>query len=135
MSKKCWGLKVLPLDWWMYDYDNDERYLEISPVLKRDGYYWARKFKYCWFESQGRAWRLNNGTQFKHEIDTYLAYPTMSVETAKRLLHEHRKNKFLSKAQLRKLQFVLHRRKLEEIRRGATLFIHKAKKSWVKEDM
>jgi hypothetical protein len=118
MNINSLGLKVLPLSRWMQDYDDDEGYLELFPVIGRDGYYWSRIYRHCWFESGGRAWYLDDGTHFKWTIDTHLAYPNMSIETAKLLLRTHQGNRFLNKVQLHRLYLVLHRHELRQIRRG-----------------
>jgi hypothetical protein len=128
MNKHLKGLKVLPLDWWMQYYEDDEGYQEINPIIGRDGYYWYRKDRYCWFETGGRAWYLNRGGQFKHEIDTHLAYPNMAVETAEMILLTDRSTRFLTKKQKEKLHLVLHRDHIRHIYFDTMLYRIKALK-------
>lgn len=60
--------KVLRLQYWMEtvdfeDFDRDmlSRYPEIPPVFQRDGYYFDRKEKVCWFEVEGKAYKVLEG--------------------------------------------------------------------------
>lgn len=73
-------LKILPLELEMeyseYRYRSREQWIEelsewstpISPVIGRDGYYYDRSNKRCWFEVEGYAFKANPD-QFLLELE------------------------------------------------------------------
>ena len=62
-------IKVLPRDWWQetdsWDFARTiENYEEIEPIFNRNGQYYHTIAKVFWFESDGRAWKVNTNKKY-----------------------------------------------------------------------
>ncbi len=95
MSKKSY-IKILPLEYWQkfmancFEQDESDSYPEIKPVFNREGQYFDRKTKECWFEVDGKAY-LNKNNLFGYELQLLNHTPlTQSELEAFRLLKTNR---------------------------------------------
>lgn len=70
-------VSVLPLEWWMTYYVDDECGREennlekIVPIMHRDGWYYNRRTKLEWYEYKGQAFiprNSNSGSMFQYSI-------------------------------------------------------------------
>ena len=83
-------IKVLPLTFYVYgknprlneryDFELENYFDEIKPVFKRTGLYYNRLTRYCWFETNGRAYvyepenffyAFNGYVALEQDIETY----------------------------------------------------------------
>jgi hypothetical protein len=74
MSSKS-AISVLPLKYWMIRHGLNLRdtleLKEIEPVFNRDGWYYNRHTKHCWFECRGKAFLYERANDFKYRVDLF----------------------------------------------------------------
>jgi len=102
-------IKVLPLTFYVYgknsrlnekyDFELENYFEEIKPVFKRTGLYYNRLTKYCWFETNGRAY-VYEPENFFYEFNGYVALE-QDIETYRLLKNLYDYNpKVLTKDQI-----------------------------------
>lgn len=96
-------LKILPLESWMKFHVNCPEFFsnddlrEIKPILNKDGYFYQTVGKRCWFEYKGKAFDLEQNTQFLFELELLNHKPLSTDEiNALKVLTKH---KLISKEQ------------------------------------
>ena len=92
---------------------------EITPKLRRNGWYYNRLEDISWIEVDGRAWLEDNPSMFKYSLDL-LNHEILSTKLKDALLTILRSSiKLKNKKELHKLLVMdANLRELREIRRG-----------------